>query len=240
MKNVSELLKRAIILVCLSDRCAQEKNIIGGIARSLSVRKQQCEAISGWMKKMGYMEKATDAERDVFDKELSTKKDEEVLRLQINYECIEPILWTIGLVDKLSNYNEYVLTDFHQVLRFGKEHSLEKLISDCKIVSEELFDEKREEAMLMYWRCLEAQSDKIKENGLESVIREVLGEQYVDRLMKMESYDAQCKDFIVNKKTFSDLNNMELSKLCAIAERRFYVFEWIASEDDWDKVDLVS
>lgn len=239
MKEVDELLKRAIILVCLSDRCAQEKGIIGGIPRSLSVRKQQCEAICGWIKKMGYMESATNEERAVFEKELGVNKDEGVFGLQINYECIEPILWAAGLVERLSNYNEYVLTDFHPVLRFGRDHSFEKLVSDCNMVSEEAFDEKREEAMLIYWRCLEAKSDVIKEKGLESVIEEIFGSQYVDRLLKMKIYDSKSKDFIVNKKAIDDLNDAELSKLSIIAERRFYAFEWMASDEEWDNVDLV-
>ena len=239
MKDLNELLKRAIILVCLSDRCAQEKNVVGGISRPFEARKQQCEAICVWLKKMGYMDDATDEERNVFEKELHTSKDDEILRLQIDYECIEPILWTVGLVEKMSNYDLYVFTDFHPALCFGREHSLEKLIPACKIVSAEQFDEKREEAMLVYWRCLEAKSEIINEKGLDKSIGEVFGAKYVETLLKMEMYDDKKKDFIVNNKEISELAEAELSRLSTIAERRFYAFEWMAGDEKWDSVDLV-
>ncbi|SCY74904.1 protein of unknown function [Butyrivibrio sp. INlla14] len=151
MKNKNDLLQRAIILTCLSDRCAQERSVIGGISRSLAERKQQRTAICNWLDRMGYLEKCTETEKAAFHKEVEKKSDLEVLQMQINYECIEPILWTTGLLDKLSNYN----------------------------------------------------------------------------------------GFRVNRKLIEELNDAQLSKLTQIAERRFYSFEWMAGEDNWDEVELV-
>ena len=46
-------------------------------------------------------------------------------------------------------------------------------------------------------------------------------------------------DFIVKGKTVAELSDMEIAKLEVIAERRFYAFEWLCSDDDWDNVDLI-
>ncbi|SCY74861.1 hypothetical protein, partial [Butyrivibrio sp. INlla14] len=83
MKNINELLQRAIILTCLSDRCAQERSVIGGISRSLAERKQQSAAICNWLERMGYIENCTEAEKAVFHKEVEKKSDLEVLQMQI-------------------------------------------------------------------------------------------------------------------------------------------------------------
>lgn len=239
MKNVNELLQRAIILTCLSDRCAQEKNVIGGIPRSLTERNQQCVAICNWMERMGYIDNCTEAEKIVFHKKVEKKSDVEVMQMQIDYECIEPILWSLGLIDKLSNYNDFVITDFHPVLMFGRNHSLKELSSKCKLVSQDEFIKKREEAMLVYWRCIEAHSDVIKEKGLDIVIEEIFGEHHVDILKDMELFDDSSKDFRIKQKIVGELNNAQLIKLTQIAEKRFYSFEWMADDDAWDEVDLV-
>ena len=34
------------------------------------------------------------------------------------------------------------------------------------------------------------------------------------------------------------LNDEEMEELSIISERRFYVFEWLSADDEWDNVDL--
>ena len=46
-------------------------------------------------------------------------------------------------------------------------------------------------------------------------------------------------DFVVRGKTIPSLSNLELQRLEIIAERRFYAFEWLCSDEEWDNVDLV-
>ena len=149
------------------------------------------------------------------------------------------MLWTIGLVGHLSHYNDFVFTDFHPVLNFGRNHSFEELTKSCKLVPQTDFEVKREAAMLVYWCCLEARNDVFKEKNLDVVIEEVFGRQHVEILRKMDMFDAQINNLLVNGKRIPELNDAELAKLIQIAEKRFYAFEWIASEDNWDSVDLV-
>ena len=45
------------------------------------------------------------------------------------------MLWAIGLVDKSSNYNGFIIYDLHPYLQIGPEHSLNVIVNDFKIRS---------------------------------------------------------------------------------------------------------
>ena len=36
-----------------------------------------------------------------------------------------------------------------------------------------------------------------------------------------------------------ELHDEEIEKLSIISERRFYAFEWLTTDEEWDEVDLV-
>lgn len=93
----------------------------------------QRQAIVTWLKRMRYYDKATDKEKQVFNSVITNKTNLEILSLQSNYECLEPMLWSLGLVNELSSYDNFVLYDFHPFLRFGKNHSFDLLLDDCYI-----------------------------------------------------------------------------------------------------------
>ena len=88
----------------------------------------------------------------------TAKTNEDILLLQNDYECLEPMLLSLGLVDELSSYDKFVLHDFHPVLRFGKNHSIKSLLASCRMISNAQIKEYRELSMLWYWRCLECRN----------------------------------------------------------------------------------
>lgn len=133
MKNIKEIIVRAIILVCLSDRCALEEKIIEGKRYSISKREKQREAIRNWLDSVGYMQYATQKERDLFDKNLGEENKNDILCYQVQYEAVEPCLWSLGLVDRLSDYEQFVLEDFHPILQIGTGYSYEKVVEKCKL-----------------------------------------------------------------------------------------------------------
>lgn len=112
MKSTEEIIARAIILVCLSDRCALEENIIEGRRYTRSEREKQREAIRNWLISTRYMEYATEKEGELFDKQVGAVHKNNLLQYQVQYEAVEPCLWSLGLVEQLSDYENFVLKDF--------------------------------------------------------------------------------------------------------------------------------
>ena len=112
MKNIREIVARSIILLCLSDRCALEKTIIGGKSYTKKQRIQQQLAINEWMAEKGYDEYLTENEKEIFELEIGCKRKNEILSYQNQHESIETFLWAVNLVEKLSNYDDYVFGGF--------------------------------------------------------------------------------------------------------------------------------
>ena len=156
-----------------------------------------------------------------------------------DYECIEPLLWSIGLFNKLTDYDRYVTKDLHPPLRIGPDHTTEKLIEFCKDVPESNILKHREIAMLCYWRCIVARNEKTESSQIKNAIIESFGQETLSYLKRYKGFDMEKGDFVVRGKTIPSLSNLELQRLEIIAERRFHAFEWLFSDEDWDEVDLV-
>lgn len=238
MKSKEEILKRAIILLAFSDRCALEKNIIDGVSRSLNEREMQRQAIVNWLMHMGYYDSVSEKENQVFNRVITDKTNEDILSLQNDYECLEPMLFSLGLVSELSGYDKFVLHDFHPVLRFGKNHSIKSLLESCRMVSNAQIRDYRELSMLWYWRCLECRNGLSRLTDIKKSIDNIFGEKYIQLLHTYNQFDNVANDFIIKGKKVMELNDEEIEKLSIISERRFYAFEWLSTDAGWDNVDL--
>lgn len=239
MKSKEEILKRAIILLAFSDRCALEKKIIDGVRRSLNERERQRQAIVDWLMHMGYYDSVSEKEKQVFNRVITDKTNEDILSLQNHYECLEPMLLSLGLVSKLSSYDKFVLHDFHPVLRFGKNHSIKSLLENCHMVSNAQIKDYRELSMLWYWRCLECRNVLSRSTDIKKAIYNIFGEKYIQLLHTYNQFDNVANDFIIKGKKVIELNDEEIAKLSIISERRFYAFEWLSTDAEWDNVDLI-
>lgn len=239
MKSKEEILKRAVVLLTFSDRCALEKKMIDGVRRSLNEREGQRQAIVGWLMRMGYYNSVSNRERQIFNRIITDKANEEIMRKQTDYECLEPMLWSLGLVNELSKYDGFVLRDFHSVLVFGKNHSTQSLLRTCKMVSKDVIEDYREISMLWYWRCLECRNNIARTLDVKQTIYNLFGEKYIQLLHTYNQFNNEVNDFVIGDKKIADLNNEEITKLSIISERRFYAFEWLSTDAEWDDVDLI-
>lgn len=237
MKSTEEIIARAIILVCLSDRCALEENIIEGKRYTKSEREKQREAIRNWLNNTRYMEYATEKERELFDKQIGAAHKNNLLQYQVQYEAVEPCLWSLGLVEKLSDYENFVLEDFHPILQIGVNHSYEKVKETCKPRENKEIELQTEIAMLWHWRAQEAYNPIFNEESIIDVIPNILGERYSGILSHVSSLDVNGKDFLVNNRLFAGLSIMEKERIRMIAVWRQHAFEWIIGNDSWDEVE---
>lgn len=239
MKSKEEILNRAVVLLAFTDRCALEKQIIDGVRRSLNEREKQRQAIIDWLIYMGYYDSVAEKEKQVFNRVITDKTNEDILSLQNDYECLEPLLWSLGLVSELASYDRFVLHDFHPVLRFGRQHSKKSILTSCCMVSNYQMRNRIEIAMLWYWRCLEHRNSLSRTTDIKEAICNIFGEKHIQLLHTYNQFDNIKKDFVINGKTVNELNDEEIKKLSIISERRFYAFEWLSTDAEWDNVDLI-
>ncbi|WP_433958692.1 DUF4272 domain-containing protein [Cytobacillus horneckiae] len=238
MKNAEEIASRAIILLCLSDRCALERTTIGGRVYTLKQRDEQREAIYKWLQDKGYNSSITIEEKMLFEQKVGKGNKVEILSMQIQYEAIEPCLWSLGLVDKLSGYDRFVSEDFHPLLEVGVSHSLEKLLKKCSLRVFEDVVLQNEISMLWHWRARELNNSIFNFKPAKEVIISIFGKQYFQVIDRMQIFENGQDDFNVNNKAFNDLNLDEKNRIKFIAQWRNHAFEWIVGDKAWDEVEL--
>ncbi|ADL52040.1 DUF4272 domain-containing protein [Clostridium cellulovorans] len=175
MKKAKEIIARSVILLCVSDRCALEKSTIGGRAYSKKQREEQRIAIYKWQQNNRYTDFMTKNEKLLFEQEVGSGNKNEILSIQVQYETIEPCLWTIGLVKKLSSYNQFVLDDFHPVLQIGMNHTLERLLDTRSLQANEDIQLQNEISMLWHWRAVECNNSIFKLSLLKTLLNQCLG-----------------------------------------------------------------
>lgn len=239
MKSKDEVIKRAVCLLLFSDRCDLEDKIFDGIRRSLEERENQRKTIIKWAQLKEYYVYLTAKEKRIIETPVIRATNEEARLCQYDYECIEPLLWSLGLVDNLHNYDEFVLDNLHTPLKIGAKHTIEMITEVCTFRPIDIIEKKREIAMLWYWRCLECRNISSKSINYKNAIIDIFGEEYIKILEDYEYFDMNRGDFVVNGKIVAELSDLEIEKLEVIAERRFYAFEWLCTDDDWDNVDLI-
>ncbi|MCM1222933.1 MAG: DUF4272 domain-containing protein [Lachnospiraceae bacterium] len=238
MKSIKEIMVRAIILVCLSDRCALEEKIIEGRRYPISEREKQREAIRNWLDRVGYMQYATQKERDLFDKSLGKENKNDILYYQVQYEAVEPCLWSLGLVNRLSDYEQFVLEDFHSILQIGIGHSYEKVVEKCKPREKREIELQTEIAMLWHWRAREAYNPIFTKESIGSIVKNTFGKQYLEILSQIAYIDINEKDFVLKNGMFADLNDDEKRHIEVISLWRHHAFEWIMGNNSWDEVEV--
>lgn len=236
MRDVKEIIARAIILMTISDRCAMEYSKVEGVNYSYQQREMQRNAILNWVNKHGYDEYMTKDEKNFL--KLPSGKSEDFKEREFQYEAIEPLLWTLGLIGQMSSYDRYVTKDFHPILNISGQHQYESLANACHMKSKEDIYIYNEIAMLWYWRVNEKNNSKFIEENIYDIICETFGEQYKDILLKMDKKVVGETDFIVMGKRICKLTPIERQHLGKRAQWRFHAFEWIVGESAWDEIEL--
>ena len=98
MKDLDVVLKRTIALLTFSDRCALEDSVIEGVSRSVIERENQRKAILHWLQHANYYDSLSEKEKNIFNTIVTDQSDVEIRYYENDHECIEPLLWAIGLV----------------------------------------------------------------------------------------------------------------------------------------------
>lgn len=239
MKEKEEILRRIMCLLVYTDRCVLESEVIEGIRHPLKEREDHRKEMAEWLKWKGYYSSFTAKEKRIMETPVTARTNQEILYNYLDYECIEPLLWSVGLKSRLSNYNDYVMADLHPPMKIGPDHTLKGVADSCKVVPTGEIEKKREIAMLWYWRCLEARNANAKNINYKDAVAKTFGETHAALLEGDSGFDKNNGDFVVRGKKVSELSGAEIGKLEVLSERRFYAFEWLCSEEDWDKVDLI-
>lgn len=174
----------------------------------------------------------------LFEQGVGKERKNEILSKQIQYEAIEPCLWSLGLIDQLSTYDSFVVKDFHPLLEIGKNHSFEKLLSQCRLRRVDEIDLQTEISMLWHWRARELSHIEFDLQPASEVIVSTFGNHYLKVLDEMKiSHDHQT-DFHVNKTSFAKLSSEEMNRTQLIAYWRHHAFEWILGKAEWDEVEV--
>lgn len=236
MKDIKEIVARAIILLTISDRCALESSVAEGKSYSMKQREDQRLAMISWLERNGYYEYMT--ENEIYFMRQAAGKGDNAMEMQFQYEAIEALLWSLGLVKKLSSYDQYVLDDFHPVLQISDQHTYEKLEKSCMLRSEREISLQNKIAMLWYWRVIEGANPLFYHKSLKQIIVDAFGEEYGEILLQISGFNNEQNDFIVKRKKIAELSEMELEHLKKRAQWRYHAFEWMLSGMSWDEVEL--
>lgn len=240
MKSSEEIIARSVILLCISDRCALEKSAISGRAYSKKQREEQRMAIYKWLQNKEYTNYMTKSEMHLFEQEVGSENKNEILSNQVQYEAIEPCLWSLGLVNELSNYNQFVLTDFHPVLQISMQHMPKKILDVCNMRPEKEIYLQNEISMLWHWRIVEWNNPIFQTQNIKNIVITVFGQQYETIFANIRQLSSDQSDFMVNNKLINNLSEEEISSINCIAKWRHHAFEWIVGDDLWDEVELDS
>lgn len=238
MKSAKEIVARSVILLCVSDRCALERPTIGGRTYSIKQREDQRLAINQWLKNKGYADMLTKDERTLFEQKVDGENKEEILSAQVQYEAIEPCLWTLGLTQKLSKYDQFVIDDFHPVLQIGLNHTVEKVLDASSIQTDEAILLQNEISMLWHWRTIEYNNPIFETSSVKDLVKSVFGNRYEKVLESIQQFDDYKNDFLVQNKSYFNLGIEDKKRIYYIAKWRHHAFEWIVGDEEWDEVEL--
>ena len=240
MKSKDEIIIRAIILLCISDRCSLERVSIGGQVYTHEQKETQRKVIYSWLQSKGYSKFMTKSEVKLFELEVGKGEVDKILKEQLQYEAIEPLLWCVGKVKELSSYDNFVVDDFHSVLEIGQAHSLEKLVETLKMKDEKDVLVKRDIAMLWDWRCVEAKNSIFSEKTIEEIIESTFGADMLTPLNVIASDSKDNEAFVVNGKVFSNLEDNIIRRTSIISRWRHHAFEWIICDESWDELEITT
>lgn len=238
MKNTEEILRRAVLLLCLSDRSAMEEECINGVAYSLIERENQRKSILSWIQQKGYYAFATEEEKSAFTEPVNGTRADDIMIMQIQYEALQPCLWALGLVDKLSGYAHFVINDYHPTLHISKDHSFEELLLRCKVKSKKEIDFQVEVAALWHWRMREYNNHSFANKDIHEVIRSVFGDKYLsilDYILEQQKLTPGLFEKGTTNNISSDNGPIALMER---ARWRHHAFQWIKDSETWDEVEL--
>lgn len=237
MKSIEQILLRAISLLCFVDRCWLEQNTITEIYHPLEDRIEQKQLIYNWLENEAYIDALSDFERNIFNKNITNIPNMEIYKNVNQYEAIQPLLWAIGLVDNLSNYNNFVVDDYHDSVQIGIDHNFEAIKSRCVLRTEQEINNAKLIAAIWYWRVWEC-NYYTSEDRIFDKLRDYYGLSFAEKIKQTGVVNARTRDLKVKNKYILNLNSLEINKLKEISKWRLHAFLWLTGDDEWDSINL--
>lgn len=239
MKNLDEIIGRTECLLCIVDRCGIENEYSDGIYHSWFEREKQRGVIFNWMKDNDYVKYMTETEKSLFKKIVGNPFLKRVFQEKhFEREAIEPLLWSLGIVKRLTSYDRYVLTDFHKTLNVHVPDTHKVMLEKAVLRSEEEITFQDDIAMLWHWRAIEGRNPIFKKESIKDMLLDIFGEYYKDAINKILSRQKKKQDFMIGDKYVYELNSTEVSHLFMRTKWRYHAFEWLLTDDAWDDVQL--
>lgn len=235
MKSKEEILARALVLLCVSDRAFLEIETVEGKTYSFEQREKQRNKIYNWLTRNGYRQYMTSRECDIFEEVVDGGRSDDIYDQRFQYEALAVLLWALNLYE-MPDCATASMDDFHVHLKIDTNHNFDKVLSECQLRSEKELAFQTEVAMLWHWRAIEIGNVPKKGRSWGDCIELIFGEEYKAVLSHIPQAKEMPCDFLVGGKSVAELNRTEQQMLYIIAYWRHYAFEWIMGEDDWDEV----
>lgn len=240
MKNLYDIIRRAEITLCLSDRCSLEKGITTNyIHHSYKEREAQRNVILNWLKKNDFYQYLEDKEKGLFDKKVGSlilKKQFQENKFQ--YEALEPLLWSLGLISRLTPYSKYALSDYHRVLCVDIPDTFDEMVKKSKLRAEADIELRNKISMLWHWRAIEGLNPMFEKNSVKEVILNIFGDEYKKPVGYILKNQKNKQDFCIFEKPVYRLSKTELQHLYKRTMWRYHAFQWIVSDESWYDVAL--
>lgn len=239
MKSNKEILNKAINLLCLSDRSALEKKSLNGVKYSVSSRENQRKLIISWLIKNDLYSSMSQNEQNFIETKVGKLDIKEVNYYQLQYECIQPLLWILGLVNEVSKYDNFVIDDFHLTLKMNDFNQV-KILNEIENKKRNIkqINTKRLISMLWFWRLIEINNNAFHIKSAEEIIISVFGKDFKHIVEEMKILGLMRKDFIVNDIEITQLPNDVINRLKVVSQFRYHSFEWVFSDMSWEEVEI--
>ncbi len=237
LKSKKDILIRAIILVCVSDRGFWEFEKLGGQIYSKERREQQRKKVYDFLKQKGYIDYMTDEEKYIFEQPVEGENSEHIASYRLQDEALSSLLWVLNLRD-MPDWLTLSEEDYHPLLQVTPHNNLHNLIQSTNLRSEQEIALQTEVAMLWHWRAIEKGYVPKDGRRWSDCITEIFGDEYKKVLDQIPRSQQAPGDFLIGNKTVSSLNESEQAILDVVAYWRHYALEWVMGNEEWDEVSV--
>lgn len=181
----------------------------------------------------------TESDKHLFEKKVGNPFLKHIFQQkEFEYEAIEPLLWSLGLVKRLSSYDWYVTRDLHVDLKTDVPDTHKRLLEKVVLRDEDEIILQDQVAMLWHWRAIEGKNQLFKKEPIKDILLGIFGDAYKDAINKILKRQKQKQDFMIGDKYVYELNSEGISHLYKRTMWRYHAFEWLLTEEDWDDVQL--
>ena len=236
MRSTEEIYISAILSLHLSYRCINELVFIEGKNRSRHEREAHRKVMLDWLEQTHYFDLYTEAEMKIYKTKIGFRKNNAILNEYYVYETVEPLLWSIGLVDKLTAPWKFCEDAFDDTIIVGIDHCLDSVLAQCKPKELAEIELQRDMAMLWHWRAIEGDGIPAKCDVKRS-LQEIFGDGIQLALERIPFSKGAYPDFLAGKKVFRNLDSDTMESIRILSRWRQHAYEWILGDDVWDEVE---